>query len=94
MLVLLSFVKVNIEAIIKWLKKVWFEAKLKARLDMIEFENQIKAEQERKQQAEPIYREYAPDPKKQTGESLKLGGEMRLSAPWVVEDSGEEHQGY
>lgn len=91
---LLSFVKVNIEAIIKWLKKVWFEAKLRARLDIIEFENQIEAEQERKQQAEPIYREYAPDPEKQTGESLKLGGEMRLSAPWVVEDSSEEHKGY
>lgn len=91
---LLSFVKRNIEAIIKWLKKVWFEAKLTTRLDMIELENEIEAEQEREQQAEPIYREYAPELKKQTGESLKLGGEMRLSAPWAVEDSGEEHKGY
>ena len=61
---------------------------------MIELENEIEAEQEREQQAEPIYREYAPELKKQTGESLKLGGEMRLSAPWAVEDSGEEHKGY
>jgi hypothetical protein len=58
-------------------KESLVRGKLKARLDMIEFENQIEAEQERKQQAEPIYREYAPDPEKQTGESLKLGGEMR-----------------
>jgi hypothetical protein len=36
-----------IDAVIKWWKQVWFEAKLKARLDMIELENRIESELER-----------------------------------------------
>lgn len=71
-----------VDAIIKWWKQVWFEAKLKARLDMIEFDNRIQSELEREEQNKPIYREYPINPKLQTGESQKLGGEMRLTAPW------------
>lgn len=33
--------------IIWWLKKVWFEAKLKARLQMIEWQNLRESEEER-----------------------------------------------
>jgi hypothetical protein len=36
-----------IQAVIKWWKRVWFEAKLKARLDMIELDNRIQSELER-----------------------------------------------
>ena len=75
-----------VDAIIKWWKQVWFEAKLKARLDMIEIENRIQSQLEREEQNKPIYREYPIDPKLQTGESQKLGGEMRLTAPWYTDD--------
>ena len=71
-----------INAIIKWWKKIWFEAKLKARLDMIELENQVKAQLELEEQNKPIYIEHPVDPELQTGESLKLGGAMELRAPW------------
>jgi hypothetical protein len=71
-----------IDAVIKWWKQVWFEAKLKARLDMIELENRIESELEREIEQRPIYSEKPVNPELQTGESQKLGGEMRLTAPW------------
>ena len=71
-----------IDAVIKWWKQVWFEAKLKARLDMIELENRIESELEREIEQKPIYSEKPVNPELQTGESQKLGGEMRLTAPW------------
>jgi len=75
-----------IDAIIKWWKKTWFEAKLKARLDMVELENRIKSELEREEQNKPLYSEKPIDPELQTGESQKLGGEIKLTAPWYKED--------
>jgi hypothetical protein len=77
-----------IQAIIKWWKQVWFESKLKARLTMIEWENQIEAQIELEKQNQPIYSEKPVDPGLQTGDSKKLGGEMRLTAPWF-EDKKE-----
>ena len=71
-----------IQAVIKWWKRTWFEAKLKARLDMIELDNRIKSDLEREIEQRPIYSEKPVDPELQTGESQKLGGEMRLTAPW------------
>ena len=71
-----------IDAVIKWWKQVWFEAKLKARLDTIELENRIESDLEREIEQRPIYSEKPVDPELQTGESQKLGGEMRLTAPW------------
>jgi hypothetical protein len=41
--------------IIRWLKKVWFEAKLKARLQMIEWQNLRESEEERRERFEPVY---------------------------------------
>jgi len=75
----------SIKAIIKWWKKIWFEAKLKARLTMIEWENQIEAQIELEEKNKPLYSEKPIDPELQTGESQKLGGEMRLTAPWLKE---------
>ena len=72
--------------LVKWWKLVWFEAKLKARLDMIELENRIESEIEREEQNKPIYTEKPIDPELQTGESQKLGGEMRLTAPWYSDE--------
>jgi hypothetical protein len=71
-----------IQAVIKWWKRVWFEAKLKARLDMIELDNRIQSELEREEQNKPIYREHPIDLDLQTGESQKLGGALQLTAPW------------
>jgi hypothetical protein len=71
--------------IIKWWKKFWFEARLKARLTMIEWENQWEAERELEEKNRPLYSEKPIDPELQTGESQKLGGEMRLRAPWLDE---------
>ena len=71
-----------IEAVIKWLKQLWFESKLKARLKMIEIENQIAAERELEEHFTPEYTEEEVDPVLQTGESVKLGGAMRLTAKW------------
>ena len=71
-----------IQAAIKWWKRTWFEAKLKARLDMIELDNRIKSDLEREIEQKPIYREHPIDPDLQTGESQKLGGAMQLTAPW------------
>jgi hypothetical protein len=70
---------------LRWWKRVWFEAKLTARLKMIELENQIESEQERKERFEPVHQEQPINEELQTGESRKLGGEMRLAAKWVIE---------
>lgn len=75
--------------LLNWWKKIWFEAKLTARLKMIELENQGESEQERKERFEPIYQEKEIDNELQTGESRLLGGEMRLVAKWVAEAEAE-----
>jgi len=75
-----------IKAVVKWWKQVWFEAKLKARLDRIEIENRIESEIEREKANKPIYIEHPVDPVLQTGESQKLGGAMELRAPWYTDD--------
>jgi hypothetical protein len=50
-----------IEAVIKWLKQLWFESKLKARLKMIEIENQIEAElNTQKKKWTPCYKPVNP----------------------------------
>ena len=74
-----------IEIIIKWWKKIWFEAKLKARLTMIEWENHIESEIELEEKNKPLYSEKPIDSELQTGESQKLGGEIKLTAPWLKE---------
>ena len=74
-----------IQAIIKWWKQVWFEAKLKARLDMIELDNRIASDLEREIEQRPIVTEHPIDPVLQTGESQKLGGALQLTAPWYKE---------
>jgi hypothetical protein len=74
------------DEIVRWLKKTWFEAKLKARLQMIEWQNLREAEEERRKRFEPVYQEKPVDPVLQTGESQLLGGEMRLAAKWVIEE--------
>jgi len=80
------------DEVIAWWKKVWFEARLKARLDMIEFENRIEAELERERQAKPIYIEHPIDPVVQTGESKLLGGAMELKAPWYDNGLGTQRR--
>lgn len=74
------------DEIVRWLKKVWFEARLKARLQMIEWQNLREAEEERRERFKPVYQEKPVDPVLQTGESQLLGGEMRLAAKWVIEE--------
>lgn len=81
-----------VQAIIDWWKKLWFESKLKARLKMIELENQIESEIEREEAARPIYTEHPIDPDLQTGESQKLGGAMQLTAPWYKNDGMDARQ--
>ena len=78
------FSKIRAETI-RWLKKVWFEAKLKARLQMIEWQNLRESEEERRKRFEPVYQGKPVDPVLQTGESQLLEGEMRLAAKWVIE---------
>ena len=70
-----------ITGIISWLKKLWFEAKLQARLDKIEREYNIKFNKELKESFEPIF-EQKPheDP---NSEAAKLGGEISLKAKWL-----------
>ena len=70
-----------IKGIIDWLKKLWFEAKLQARLDKIEREYNIKFNKELKESFEPIF-EQKPheDP---NSEAAKLGGEISLKAKWL-----------
>lgn len=77
-----NILKSIVDAVIKWLKKLWFESKLKARLKMIELENQIEAERELEEHFTPLYTEEPVDPELQPGESAKLGGAMRLTARW------------
>jgi hypothetical protein len=86
------FLQQNIEAIIKWLKKFWFEIKLDAKLDQIELENQIESQLERERQAEPIYIEHPVDDELQTGESRLLGGAIELKAPWCNESQAENKE--
>jgi hypothetical protein len=71
--------------ILAWWKKVWFEAKLTARLKMIEWENQWESEAERKERFEPVYQEKRINEEQPTGESRLLVGDMRLAAKWVIE---------
>ena len=70
-----------IKGIIDWLKKLWFEAKLQARLDKIEREYKIKFDKELKESFKPIF-EQKPheDP---NSEAAKLGGEISLKAKWL-----------
>ena len=70
-----------IKGIIDWLKKMWFEAKLQARLDKIEREYKIKFDKELKKSFERIF-EQKPheDP---DSEAAKLGGEISLKAKWL-----------
>ena len=79
-----------LKAIIKWWKQVWFEAKLKARLDMIELDNRIASDLEREIKQRPIVTEHPIDPVLQTGESQKLGGALQLTAPWYKESTKPE----
>jgi hypothetical protein len=74
-----------IHDLIKALKAFWFQCLTKARFDLIEIENKIEAEAERQERFEPVYQEKKVDDELQTGESRKLGGEMRLAAKWVIE---------
>jgi hypothetical protein len=82
------FIK-SYKEIIKWLKTIWFAAKLSARLKMIEIDSQVEAEIENKRLNKPVYREYPIDTKLQTGESQKLGGAMQLTAPWYQQQQTE-----
>jgi len=82
--------KDSIEAVIAWLKKLWFESKLEARLKMIELENQIDSELEREEHFEPVYTEKPVDPELQTGDSIGLGGEMRLTAKWHINNESDK----
>jgi hypothetical protein len=75
-----------VQDLIKWWKKFWFECRLKARLTMIEWQNKIESDLEREERFEPVYQEKPVDEQLQTGESRKLGGEMRLAAKWVIEE--------
>ena len=70
-----------IKGIISCLKKLWFKAKLQARLDKIEREYKIKFDKELKESFEPIF-EQKPheDP---DSEAAKLGGEISLKAKWL-----------
>ena len=79
--------------IIRWLKKVWFETRVKARLQMIKWQNLRESEEERKERFEPVYQEKPVDPVLQTGESQLLGGEMRLAAKWVIEEEERINKG-
>jgi len=82
---MLSILNKIYKEILKWLKQVWFDARLKARLQMIEWQNLRESEKERRERFEPVYQEKPVDPVLQPGESAKLGGEMRLAAKWVIE---------
>lgn len=80
-----------LKALVEWWKKVWFEAKLKARLDMIELENRAQAGLELEKANRPVYIEHPIDPELQAGASKDLGGAMELKAPWYKnEDETKE----
>lgn len=70
-----------IKELISWLKKVWFEAKLQARLDKIEKKYKIKFDKELKESFEPIFEEKPHD--NPDSEAAKLGGEISLKAKWL-----------
>ena len=70
-----------ITELISWLKKVWFEAKLQARLDKIEKKYKIKFDKELKESFEPIFDEKPHDDP--DSEAAKLGGEISLKAKWL-----------
>lgn len=82
-----KFVSQLVQAIIDWWKRTWFEARLTARMDMVELQNRIEADLEREQQARPIYIEHPINTDQQTGESKLLGGPMELKAPWYNESN-------
>lgn len=77
-----------IQAVIKWLKKLWFESKTKARLKLIELDNKRDYYWELDKDFEPVYREYKP--KEPGSEAAKLGGAMRLTAKWRKSYETEE----
>ena len=77
--------------IIKWWRKTWFEAKLKATLDTIEINNRIQAELELEKANQPIYKEHPIDSELQTGKSQKLGGMIQLTAPWYTDGLQPPH---
>lgn len=79
-----------VKELVAWWKRIWFAAKLKARLDMIEFDNRVAAELELKEKNKPIYIEHPIDPELQTGASRDLGGAMELRAPWYKPDDHVE----
>ena len=82
---ILAFFDQIVTAIIKWLKRIWFESKLKARLQMIEWQNKIEFEKELEESFKPIYRE---EPAREPGtEAAKLGGPIRLTSRWMIEDA-------
>ena len=70
-----------IEELIKWLKKMWFDAKLKARLDKIERDYKIKFEKDLKDSFTPIFEQ--KEHKKTTIKARKLVREMSLRAKWL-----------
>tara|TARA_R100001015_G_C4575275_1_gene132670 strand:- start:544 stop:789 length:246 start_codon:yes stop_codon:yes gene_type:complete len=70
-----------ITELISWLKKIWFEAKLQARLDKIEKKYKIKFDKELKESFEPIFEEKPHDDP--DSEAAKLGGEISLKAKWL-----------
>jgi len=70
-----------ITELISWLKKLWFEAKLQARLDKIEKKYKIKFDKELKESFEPIFEEKPHDDP--DSEAAKLGGEISLKAKWL-----------
>ena len=67
--------------LIKWLKKIWFDAKLKARLDRIERDYKIKFEKDLKDSFTPIFEQ--KEHKKTTIKARKLVREMSLRAKWL-----------
>jgi len=79
--------------LIKWFKQFWFECLTKARLQLIEIENKVEFDIEREERFEPVYQEKEINDELQTGESRKLGGEMRLAAKWVIEVEQEQEGG-
>ena len=70
-----------ITGIISWIKKLWFEAKLQARLDKIEREYNIKFNKELKESFEPIFEQKPHEDS--NSEAAKLGGEISLKAKWL-----------
>ena len=70
-----------IEELIKWLKKMWCDAKLKARLDKIERDYKIKFEKDLKDSFTPIFEQ--KEHKKTTIKARKLVREMSLRAKWL-----------